>query len=95
MTGDQQGRKATVTTPTDREIHIERILDAPRERVYAAFTDPELIPQWWGPHGTTAQVAEMDVRAGDECESRVRGGRAGARDRQADETLASSASRRS
>jgi uncharacterized protein YndB with AHSA1/START domain len=55
---------ATVTTPTDREIHIERIFDAPRERVFAAFTDPELIPEWWGPHGTTTIVDAMDVRAG-------------------------------
>ena len=48
----QQHTAATVTTPTDREIHVERVFDAPRERVFAAFTDPELIPQWWGPRGT-------------------------------------------
>jgi len=40
--------KATVTTPTDREIHIERIFNAPRERVWQAMTDPKLIAQWWG-----------------------------------------------
>lgn len=55
---------STMTTPSEREIHIERIFDAPRERVYAAFTDPELIPQWWGPHGTTTVVEQMDVRPG-------------------------------
>jgi len=49
MTDDQQRTAAKVTTPTDREIVIEREFDAPRERVFAAFTDPELIPQWWGP----------------------------------------------
>jgi uncharacterized protein YndB with AHSA1/START domain len=32
--------------------------------VWKAFTDPELIPRWWGPHGTTTDVAEMDVRPG-------------------------------
>jgi uncharacterized protein YndB with AHSA1/START domain len=64
MTSDQQQRTATVTTPTDREIHIERMLDAPRERVFAAFTDPELIPEWWGPHGTTTTVDRMEVEAG-------------------------------
>jgi len=37
-----------VTTPTDREIHIERVFDAPRERVWQAFTDPKMVAQWWG-----------------------------------------------
>ena len=55
---------ATVTTPTDREIHIERVFDAPRDRVFAAYTDPELIPQWWGPHGTETVVDVMEVEAG-------------------------------
>ncbi len=57
----QQARAVTLTTPTDREIHVERVFDAPRDLVFAAFTDPGLIPQWWGP-GTV--VDEMDVRAG-------------------------------
>jgi uncharacterized protein YndB with AHSA1/START domain len=64
MTDDQQRTAAKVTTPTDREIVIEREFDAPRERVFAAFTDPELIPQWWGPRDTTTVVDVMDVRAG-------------------------------
>jgi uncharacterized protein YndB with AHSA1/START domain len=63
MSADQ-ATKAEVTTPTDREIHIEREFDAPRDRVFAAYTDPELIPQWWGPHGTATVVDQMDVRAG-------------------------------
>lgn len=65
MTNDQQQtQRATITTPTDREIHVERVFDAPRDQVFAAFVDPELIPEWWGPRGTTAVVEEMDVRAG-------------------------------
>jgi uncharacterized protein YndB with AHSA1/START domain len=64
MTSSQQTPRATVTTPTDREIHVERIFDAPRDLVFAAYTDPQLIPEWWGPHGTTTVVDEMDVRAG-------------------------------
>jgi uncharacterized protein YndB with AHSA1/START domain len=64
MTTDQQTRKATVTTPTEREIHIEREFDAPRDRVFALYTDPQHIPDWWGPRGTTAEVDVMDVRAG-------------------------------
>jgi uncharacterized protein YndB with AHSA1/START domain len=55
---------ATVTTPTDREIHIERVFEAPRDRVFAVYTDPKLIPQWWGPRSTNTSVDEMDVRTG-------------------------------
>ena len=63
MTNDQQ-QAATITTPADREIRIERIFDAPRDRVFAAYTDPARIPEWWGPRGTTTIVDEMDVRTG-------------------------------
>lgn len=54
----------TLTTPTDREIITERVFDAPREHVFATYTDPELIPQWWGPRRMTTTVEEMDVRPG-------------------------------
>jgi uncharacterized protein YndB with AHSA1/START domain len=65
MTNAQQStRLATVTTPGDRDIHIEREFDAPRDRVFALFTDPELVSQWWGPRGTRAEVVEMDARTG-------------------------------
>jgi len=50
-----------VTTPNELEIRVEREFDAPREHVYRVWTDPELIPQWWG-DGTV--VEEMDVRPG-------------------------------
>jgi uncharacterized protein YndB with AHSA1/START domain len=64
MIDQQSTRTATVTTPTDREIHIERIFEAPRDRVFAVYTDPDLIPEWWGPRGTTTIVDKMDVRTG-------------------------------
>jgi uncharacterized protein YndB with AHSA1/START domain len=65
MTSDQQhAPTATITTPTDREIHVERVFDAPRDRVFAVYTDPDLIPEWWGPRGTTTIVDKMDVRSG-------------------------------
>jgi uncharacterized protein YndB with AHSA1/START domain len=65
MTNDQQHAiPATITTPSDREIRLEREFDAPRDRVFAAYTDPELIPEWWGPRGTTTIVDQMDVRTG-------------------------------
>ncbi len=63
MTSQEQ-TAATITTPSDREIHIERVFDAPRDRVFAVYTDPELIPEWWGPRGTTTEVVEMDARTG-------------------------------
>src|SRR5690242_21256899 len=53
--------ETTVTLPTELEIRVERIFDAPRDHVFSVWTNPELIPQWWG-DGTV--VEEMDVRAG-------------------------------
>jgi uncharacterized protein YndB with AHSA1/START domain len=53
--------KTQVTTPNELEIRVERVFDAPREHVFAIWTDPQLIPEWWG-EGTV--VEEMDVRAG-------------------------------
>ena len=53
--------ETTVTTPTELEIRVERVFDAPRAHVYSVWTDPELIPEWWG-DGTV--VEEMDVRPG-------------------------------
>jgi uncharacterized protein YndB with AHSA1/START domain len=56
--------KTTITTPAAREIVSERVFDAPRERVFAVYTDPQLIPRWWGPRRMTTTVDEMDVRVG-------------------------------
>jgi uncharacterized protein YndB with AHSA1/START domain len=56
-------RKATVTTPTDREILIERIFDAPRDRVWRAFTEPALLAQWWG-RGNTLDVERFELERG-------------------------------
>ncbi len=64
MSDQQQANTATVTTPTDREIHVVREFDAPRDRVFAAYTDPKLIPEWWGPRGTTTTVDRMEVETG-------------------------------
>src|SRR5262249_26592442 len=51
----------TVTTPNELEIRVERVFDAPRAHVFSVWTDPRLIPDWWG-DGTV--VEEMDVRPG-------------------------------
>jgi uncharacterized protein YndB with AHSA1/START domain len=54
---------ATVTTPTDREVRVERIFNAPRELVWRAFTDPKLVAQWWG-RGNKLVIERMDVERG-------------------------------
>lgn len=53
-----------VVGPGKREVTIRRTFDAPRELVWQACTDPELIPRWWGPENLTTTVDEMDVRPG-------------------------------
>jgi uncharacterized protein YndB with AHSA1/START domain len=48
----------------DREIVTERVIDAPRERVWQVWTDPEHVRQWWGPTGFSTTTQSMDVRVG-------------------------------
>ncbi len=50
--------------PSDREIVIERVFNAPRELVWKAWTDPLHVVHWWGPRGFTTTVETMDVRPG-------------------------------
>jgi uncharacterized protein YndB with AHSA1/START domain len=64
MSEQEAARKADLSFPGDREIHVERIFDAPPERVFKAYIDPELIPKWWGPRGTETIVEELDAKAG-------------------------------
>ncbi len=45
-------------------ITIERVFDAPREKVWQAWTQPELIKKWWGPEGFTAPSIKLDLRVG-------------------------------
>jgi uncharacterized protein YndB with AHSA1/START domain len=47
-----------------REIISARTFDAPRERVFEAFSDPSRLARWWGPHGFTSTVHELDLRRG-------------------------------
>jgi uncharacterized protein YndB with AHSA1/START domain len=46
------------------KVIIDRIFDAPREAVWKTLTDPDAIPQWWGPRNQTTTVDKMDVRVG-------------------------------
>lgn len=54
---------ATITTPTDRTIRVERIFAAPRERVWAAMTDPAQLALWWG-RGNKLVVERLELRRG-------------------------------
>jgi uncharacterized protein YndB with AHSA1/START domain len=56
----------TVTTPSDQEIVLTRLFDAPRELVFEAMTRPEHIRRWWGQlgEGYSVPVCEVDLRVG-------------------------------
>jgi uncharacterized protein YndB with AHSA1/START domain len=65
----EQGKAAgaarlVVTTPSEREVVVTRVFDAPRELVWEAWTDPKHVVNWWGPRGFTTTIEEMDVRPG-------------------------------
>lgn len=55
-------RRAKVTTPSEREIVIERVFDAPRTLVFEAWTKPEHVAHWWDPSGAQLAVCEIDLR---------------------------------
>jgi len=53
------------TVPSsDRDLVLSRLIDAPRENLYRAWTEPSLLKQWFAPHPYTTPVAETDVRPG-------------------------------
>ena len=45
-------------------LHLERVLRAPAERVFAACVEPDELAEWWGPAGFTAPALDLDVREG-------------------------------
>jgi len=55
-----------VSTPSDREIRLTRLFDAPRELVFEAMTKPEQVKRWWGclGEGYSVPVCEIDLRIG-------------------------------
>lgn len=55
----------TLTTPSEREAVITRVVEAPRSLVWEAWTSPEHLPNWLlGPDGWTMPVCELDLRPG-------------------------------
>jgi uncharacterized protein YndB with AHSA1/START domain len=54
-----------LSTPSDREIQVERVFNAPRTLVFEAFTKPELVKRWLlGPPGWSMPVCEIDLKVG-------------------------------
>ena len=63
MTTSAASETAVVTTPSDREIRVERIFAAPREVVWRAMTDPAIVAQWWG-RGNKLVIEHDEVERG-------------------------------
>jgi uncharacterized protein YndB with AHSA1/START domain len=63
MTAAAAGRKAKVTSVGEREATVERVFDAPRDRVWRAMTDPKLVAQWWG-RGNKLDVVTWEFKRG-------------------------------
>jgi uncharacterized protein YndB with AHSA1/START domain len=63
-TKDATDSNARSASSSDRELVLTRIIDAPRERVFKAWTDPELLKQWFAPLPWTTPAAQLDVRPG-------------------------------
>jgi uncharacterized protein YndB with AHSA1/START domain len=62
--GGSGSDKLTVTTPSDREIVMTRVFDAPRDLVFEAHTSCEHMSNWWGPRKYDIASCEMDFRPG-------------------------------
>src|SRR4051794_17451687 len=65
MAEARQGMRAEPAT-ADREIVISRVIDAPRELVFEAFTAVRHLSQWWGPEGFTTTTRAFEFRVGGE-----------------------------
>lgn len=61
---EPRDREALTTPPPGSILVIEREFDAPREKVWLAWTTPELLQRWWGPKGYTVPVARVSLRVG-------------------------------
>jgi len=56
----------------DRELVLTRLIDAPPARLFQAWTDPKLLPQWFAPRPLTTPVCEIDLRVGGVCRTVMR-----------------------
>ena len=58
------GATEVIVEPGRQDIVMTRVFDAPRELVFQAVTDPDLIPKWWGPRGYETVIDRAEVRTG-------------------------------
>ena len=65
MTATGQDRAATSAT-ADREVVVSRVINAPRELVFEAFTEVRHLSRWWGPEGFTTTTRAFEFRVGGE-----------------------------
>ena len=61
---NQPAKTQFTAEPGKQTIVITRLFDAPRRNVFQAYTDPNLLPYWWGPEGLATTVDRMEVRPG-------------------------------
>lgn len=65
MQVNENGRDSVLSTwALDREIVLSRVINARREVVFAAWSDPRHLPQWFGPAGFKVETKEIDIRVG-------------------------------
>src|SRR5260370_38482937 len=64
---------AVVTEPSERELTIERLFDAPRELVFKCWTEPEHLARWIGPKGFSGTILTCELREGGNYRARMRG----------------------
>src|ERR1041385_4731798 len=65
MTATHKVDATIFTTPSEREIVVTRVVDAPRRLVFEAYTNPTHLPHWMlGPDGWTMPICEIDLRPG-------------------------------
>src|SRR5262249_12912557 len=64
-TGEVRKKELVVTTPSEREVTMSRVFDAPRELLVEAWTKPELLKRWlYGPEDWLLTVCRIDLRVG-------------------------------
>ena len=60
-------------TATDLELVITRVFDAPRDLVWQAWTDPEMLKHWWGPEGFILPFLDIEMKEGGAWRACMRG----------------------
>ncbi len=71
--GVSNARTSAATNSVEGDLVITRTFDAPRSLVFKAWVDQKHLAQWWGPHGFTNPVCELDVRPGGAIRIHMRG----------------------